>query len=191
MANDLLVVFGTLAGATAGGLIAGWPAHVARRDGERRALRVWRDNLYNDQIKLAATITNPGHWWSDVEDLRGLGSDEEFARISASVDGDAWEELTGARRRMIRLEVLRVSAIRRGQDNPPKRDESQWVTDELPRLYREMERSREHLASADHWWWRFGTSWEFEPHPTRKAVEDVVGPLDDLPELGPGRMYRP
>jgi hypothetical protein len=93
---------------------------------------------------------------------------------------------------MMRLEVLRLSAIQKSpHDNPPQREESEWVADELPRLYREMERSREHLANADHRWRRFGTSWRFDAHPTREAVEGVVGRLDDLPELPPGRMYEP
>jgi hypothetical protein len=178
-------VGGTLAGGITAGYFANRPWSLDRKDQGRMALRLWRDDFYHDQTKLCEALKSNGLWWSDLEEVGKVAtSDQAIGTVSKQLDGVSWKNVSGARRRMIKLEnQRRTDAEGHPGELMPPRSGGDPVFEELWKLYELMEKSRYALAVRDAELSKKGEDMTFEPHEGYHAVVDVVGHELDDPSL--------
>ncbi len=133
---------------------------------------MWRDDFYHDQRKLSQALNSDGLWWSDLEEVGRLASsDKTIGTVSEHLDGSSWKHVSGARRRMVKLENQRRADLER---NPPdvhlRRSGGEELSIEMGKLFWLMESSRAALAVKDESLSKKGEGMTFNEHECAEIV---------------------
>ena len=80
-----------------------------RRTRVKTALRLLRNDLYADEHQVAYALKNKA-WWPARLELDPLTTRDDFAVVASAVDGEAWDNLAGARRYYQQLVAQRAAA---------------------------------------------------------------------------------